>query len=303
MGTCFRTLTWKIFGPTIVWAWCRNNTITYRECLWCRWFLNQTVLWMKISGSYDVFHLHITLLYHFIHIHISCTYMYTCLCSYVFKCFFNYYGIIPYSRPEVHNDMEAVELRQIIYLYLQVWMQLISSTILDFSSSNLTKVPPGPTNETVSTFILAHNKIKHLFRNSFQNYNGLIKINLKDNTLQIIHNGTFDNITTLEVLILRLNCLVMLPVDLGPSTSVLMVIDLSDGAKNHEIYSYPYFSAFTNLEELNVGGATVGELQDWFYPSNLKELENNEGKINKFPSYSLLTPNITLISMNHKKIR
>ena len=183
---------------------------------------------------------------------------------------------------------------------------LVATNELDHSNSNLTEVPHAPTGFTVSSLILAGNNITELLRNSFYGYNDLVSIDLSRNMLRIIHDGVFDNITTLEELNLNNNTIIKLPTDFGPSTSVLKFITLSAGKNDAAIYSYPYFSAFICLIDLSITPYTSGylhNLPDSFYPPNVQSLGMYNGEIDTFPSLSKLSPNISELDISNHDIK
>ena len=61
---------------------------------------------------------------------------------------------------------------------------MVTTSLLDLSNSNLTKVPHVPTEFTASCLDLADNNITELPENSFYGYNDLIDINLNGNKLR-----------------------------------------------------------------------------------------------------------------------
>ena len=208
---------------------------------------------------------------------------------------------------QADNKMVIDWPRWIIFFLLHhQTIGLVTTSTLDLSYNNLTEVPHAPTGLIVLRLILANNNITELPRNSFNNYNDLIDINLDRNNLQIIHDGVFDHITTLERLRLRYNRIIKLPADFGPSTSVLKSMDLVDGRNDPAIFAYPYFSAFISLENLNMPPAQFGylpNLQDSFYAPNVQRLIMYKGEIDTFPSLSALSPNIAHLDIEMHDIK
>ena len=199
--------------------------------------------------------------------------------------------------------MAFARFKRMIFFHLFLWIKLVISNTLDYSRRNLIEVPPVHTNVTISTLNLRYNEIEELSRRSFQNYHDLKSINLHSNKLWIIHDGTFDDITTLEVLILRINRLIKLPTDFGPSTSVLQKLDLWKGVDSPGIFSRGYFSDFISLEHIDVSGRKIGNQNDSFYPPNVKSLKMMKAGMDIFPPLSILSPAITRLSLQAQNIR
>ena len=203
----------------------------------------------------------------------------------------------------INKSMATACFKRIIFLHVYLWVGLVATTTLNFSNSNLTEVPCSPMSSNVSELLLDDNNIEELPNDSFKNYHHLQNISLSRSNLRIIHDGVFDNITKLINLRLRSNNLIKLPADFGPSTSVLKSMDLWDAVKSSDTFSYPYFSAFTSLEYIDIGGAMTTNLQDSFYPPNIKRLVMNAYGMTEFPNLSSLTPNITLLSIRFHRLK
>ena len=86
---------------------------------------------------------------------------------------------------------------------------------LDFSQSGLTEVPLCSVNQSIDKIDLNKNNIQELFPYSFNNYNTLNEISLASNGLRMIHDGTFDDIHSLQNLILNENSIKQLPANFG----------------------------------------------------------------------------------------
>ena len=185
----------------------------------------------------------------------------------------------------------------VICIALSIAIGLTTSTdSLDFSQSNLTEVPICPINQSIASFNLDDNKIKELFPHSFINCHELTRISLACNGLQKIHDGTFDNIHNLNSLTLNENSIAQLPADFGPSTTTLTSIFLVSAMEDLRLFNYPYFSAFTRLAIINIGLNNNGNLNDTFFPPNIRWILANTGTMDTFPPISSLTPNIQILA-------
>ena len=192
---------------------------------------------------------------------------------------------------------------RVMYIFACVGIYLVASTTLDFSNSNLTEVPPAPRNSMVTKLLLNQNKIRELQRHSLKGYTDIIELSMIKNGLRVIHDGVFDNISTLHRLDLKINRIVKLPSDFGPSTTNIKAVILINAIGNPEILTHPYFGAFDNLIALDIASAGVGNVNHSFYPPNIRLLAMNMGKMDTFPPLSFLTPIVSYVSFNNHRIR
>ena len=187
----------------------------------------------------------------------------------------------------------------VICIALSIGIGFTTSTdSLDFSQSNLTEVPICPVNHSIASINLDENTIQELFPHSFNNCDDLTKMSLASNGLQKIHDGTFHNIHKLNSLTLNDNSIVQLPADFGPSTTTLYTIALLNAMRDPRLFNYPYFSAFTRLGIINLGFNNIGNLNDTFFPPNIRWIVANSGRMDTFPSISSLTPNIQVLAFS-----
>ena len=195
------------------------------------------------------------------------------------------------------SDMVGPSSEWVICIALSIGIGFTTSTdSLDFSQSNLTEVPICPVNHSIASINLDENQIQELFPHSFINCDELTKMSLASNGLQKIHDGTFDNIHKLNRLILNDNSIVQLPADFGPSTTTLTTISLLSAMRDPRLFNYPYFSAFTRLGIINLGLNNIGNLNDTFFPPNIRWIVANSGRMDTFPPISSLTPNIEVLA-------
>ena len=186
--------------------------------------------------------------------------------------------------------MGILSSRLVLYMYLIFRIRHVSTTLMDLSSSDLTQVPAAHEGITVTTLNLKGNRIEELQQHAFRKYYHLTHIDLSFNGLRIIHDGVFDNVTTLRKISLQFNYLIKLPKSFGPSTTILDKMDLINGVVNYRILSFPYFGAFTKLRALFIASASNTNFNDSFYPPNIGLLGLNNGYMDTFPLLSSLTP-------------
>ena len=191
----------------------------------------------------------------------------------------------------------------VVYIFLMFSIHNASTTLLDFSNSNLTQVPPAPESITVTVLNLKRNRIEELKQISFRRYHHLIEIDLSSNGLRILHDGVFDNVTTLRKISFYNNKLIRFPDRFGPSTTRLGFINLINAVYNPRIFSFPYFGAFINLRTVYIASAMNDNLNDSFYPPNIHTLGLNLGYMDTFPRLSSLTPSLSVIHLTLHKIK
>ena len=200
-------------------------------------------------------------------------------------------------RGQDHGSFEACDLHVCLFC-----IHLVASTTLDLSNSNLTEVPPAPGNLAVTKLYLNENRIRELQRHSLRGYTDIIEFYMTSNGLRVIHDGVFDNISTLTKLYLTGNKIIKLPADFGPSTTGMKAMNLLSAIDNPAILTHPYFGAFTNLRTLDIAAAGVGNVNYSFYPPNIRLLAMNMGKMDTFPLLSSLTPFVFYVSFNNHRI-
>ena len=198
--------------------------------------------------------------------------------------------------------MVHMTFRSIMVLQLCLWMQLAQATTKDYSNSNLDHVPEATTSG-VTKLKLKKNKIRELHRNSLQGYDDLTQLDLSFNGLQIINDGVFRNIHKLTIIRLEKNKLTKLPVDFGPSTTLVTSFYLFNSITDPNILSYPYLSAFTKLANMNVGGCPlIGNLKTSAIPPSAKNLLANLGSMDTFPNFASSFPLLSRLNFNDNNL-
>ena len=193
------------------------------------------------------------------------------------------------------------------HVFLLYWMLIgvglsHGAHSLDFSESNLSEVPTYPVIQSVNFLDLDRNNIDELFRHSFKNYDELIKLFLNQNWLRRMHDGTYENIHNLQLLALNRNSIVQLPANFGTSTTKLYLITLVDVIEDLHLLRYPHVFAFTGLNYLHIGWNDIENLNDSFFPPNIRCLAASWGSMNKFPPLTSLTSDIKLLEFNRHQL-
>ena len=201
------------------------------------------------------------------------------------------------------NNMFGCSSKLIVCIIVLTGIALSNSTdSLDFSESDLTEVPTSPLNQSIHSLNLDGNNINELFPHSLRNYDKLIKISLQRNWLERIHDASFNNIHNLKQILLNANNIIQLPAHFGPSTSKLDTILLINALVDLSLLVYPYFSSFTSLRYINFGYNQNGNLNDSFFPPNIKWLAVIGGTMDRFPPLSYLTSGITILNFANQQL-
>lgn len=93
-------------------------------------------------------------------------------------------------------------------------------------SSNFVTIP-SPLPENITSLILWSQNIPTIYRNDFNGLRRLLKIEISDCNVRNIENGTFDNLSELEELVLEWNRLAAIDVNLLRGLHSLRILDLS----------------------------------------------------------------------------
>ena len=178
------------------------------------------------------------------------------------------------------------------------------SCALDYSSQNLTSVPPRPNGtETIHILDLAHNAIQSLNNVSFTGYDDLKSLYLQFNGLEFVMDGTFINMHQLELLAIQYNDIKQLPSVFGPSGQTLQSFNLWLAISNTNILVYPYFIEFIKLTSVSLGGAyNLQSFDAGILPPKLEFLSLNYGAIFYFPNLSPYVPHLTEIYIENNDL-
>ena len=195
-------------------------------------------------------------------------------------------------------------VQMFVTLFFMASLSRICTRALDYSSQQLTAVPPPPRGGAVTVDLnLAQNKIQSLDQTSFTGYDDLIVLQLHSNEIRYVLDGTFINMYRLENLDMMGNRLEQLPSVFGPSEQTLLDFNMWQAISDNSILAYPYFAAFVKLEFMNVGGNyNLQPLDASLLPPKLTFLGLNYGSVSNFPHLSSHTPLLTGIHIAHNNI-
>ena len=180
-----------------------------------------------------------------------------------------------------------------------------STGALDYSGQGLTAVPSPPANSgTVVELYLRGNKLQSLDETSFTGYDSLKLLDISNNGLRFIMNGTFINMYQLEKLFMATNRVEQLPSDFGPSAQTLQHLNMWRAVHDNRILSHPYFAAFAKLKSLTLGGSfTLQTLTASMLPSTLTYVGLNHGSVINFPNFTAYTPLMGHIDIQYNNIK
>ena len=174
-----------------------------------------------------------------------------------------------------------------VLVYSARLMPGVDMTTSDQSNRQLTTVPSGLSSAT-TTLKLTNNLLGGLDANSFRNYPDLKKLYVDRNKIKVIQDGTFNQQTQLVQLYLAHNPIRQLPTSFGPSTGKLQIWEMYAGFTTISIFQFPYFSAFTRLFRLELGGNSemFGDLS--ILPSSLYWFRGSDGTLPTMPDLSYI---------------
>ena len=137
-----------------------------------------------------------------------------------------------------------------------VWGSLLPLTrgiTVDMSNQNLQAVPQT-IDLTVTNLILRENHFFTLDAYSFKKFSELLELDVVSCRIEVILDGTFAMQNRLETLDMTYNNIHDLPLDFGPLVNSIITLRMYRAfANNYDLKPY-YFSAFSRLKDLEVGG-------------------------------------------------
>ena len=138
---------------------------------------------------------------------------------------------------------------------------IYSSLRIDYINSGSTSIPASTAEETECTHLVItynfiyNNIINNIHTNDFVSYPKVKNLDLRNNSIDTIAENAFNGLTQLVDLSLETNNILQLPNNLGFPVQNLERWVLRNAMKDDVTYSfeYPYFSAFINLNNLDLG--------------------------------------------------
>ena len=174
---------------------------------------------------------------------------------------------------------------------------------IDLSKEEL-EVVPRDIDVDVTQLILDKNILIILDASSFDLYPQMTELSLKFCKTKYIEDGTFDNQDKLSSVDFKGCNIVQLPSSFGPSIATLKCFGIRDGYGTTDIFAYPYFAAFQNLQDLEIGGPMLKHIDPAIYPlilpNSLIQIFFDYSKLPSFPNIGYLVPQLqTLIVSNN----
>ena len=168
---------------------------------------------------------------------------------------------------------------------------MISSSLrIDYINSGLTSIPAPTAEETECThLVITDNFIYNIHTNDFVSYPKVKNLNLRNNSIDTIAENAFNGLTQLVDLSLETNNILQLPNNLGFPVQNLERWVLWNAMKDDVTYSfeYPYFSAFINLNNLDLGSIKHQvTFNTTILPRTLTYLRLTLTQISQFPDFS-----------------
>ena len=153
---------------------------------------------------------------------------------------------------------------------------------VDRRDEGLPTVPQDVTTN-VTHFILISNSITHIDFNSFEYYTALIKIDLSQNPLKIIANGTFENNHQLSIMKCLKGAIESAPASFGPCTQKISMIDFRQGVTNTDVLLNFDFVKFRRLRTLNLDGVALPDLNVLPLPLSIRVISVIHAEISTLP--------------------
>ena len=168
---------------------------------------------------------------------------------------------------------------------------MISSSLrIDYINSGLTSIPAPTAEETECThLVITDNFIYNIHTNDFVSYPRVKNLDLRNNSIDTIAENAFNGLTQLVDLSLETNNILQLPNNLGFPVQNLKWWVLRNAMKDDVTYSfeYPYFSAFINLNNLDLGSIKHQvTFNTTILPRALTYLRLTLTQISQFPDFS-----------------
>ena len=193
----------------------------------------------------------------------------------------------------------------ILVTAILLWKRTCAQNYLNYAGQHLTSVPSPPVGSAPIYHLgLSDNYIQVLNDTSFAGYDYLTILYMLNNKLRYIMDGTFIKMHQLETLYMDSNAIIQLPSVFGPSEKTLKYCSLWGAIRNSRTIVYPYFAAFVNLKNLNLGGSlNMQPIDGSVLPPNITDLTLNLARMYDFPNLSAFCPYIREMAINDNRLR
>ena len=190
-------------------------------------------------------------------------------------------------------------------LITNMYVVSVRGLMIDRSKEELETVPRD-IDIDVTQLTLDNNILFTLDASSFDLYLQMTEISMKSCKTKYIKDGTFDNQDKLISVDFKYCSIVLLPSSFGPSTLTLTYFGIQSGYETTDIFTYPYFAAFQNLQELDIGGSMLMDLDPTNYPlilpNSLIKIVIDYGDLPSFPNIGHLVPQLEMLSVSNNNI-
>ena len=179
-----------------------------------------------------------------------------------------------------------------------IWALVCVNVEIYTETSNISTIPKQAT-EGDPVFHIQDNRISRITKDAFITYSNLRKLVLINLGLQYIEEGAFNGQDNMEKFVSISNWNVHFPSDLGPPTKSLTWITLWQTLPPHADITFPYFAAFGNLADLNIGGSRLKTFRPDLLPQNLLHMQLAYVRLPFLPALALYAPLLQDVHMKH----
>ena len=145
---------------------------------------------------------------------------------------------------------------------------------------------PQDINISVTCLSLVRNRISVIDNTSFPLYTELQQVKLDRNPLVEVKAGVFDNNPHLIKLFCFACDISSFPLDFGPATSTLEMLNIGFGLKDISVLGHLKLQLFVQLRQLYVNGISTSDLDSVYLPPSIALLLTDRMQLAVFPNIS-----------------
>ena len=190
-------------------------------------------------------------------------------------------------------------------LWTTIFTRVISASVdIEYINFGLATIPIS-TDPLCTHLKINHNFISHISTNDFVSYPNLYYLNLRNNSIRSIAENAFNGLNELISLSLETNTILQLPINPGFNAQTLRLLVLWNAMEYGRTYTfdYPYFTAFTSLESLDVGLIEQGDtFNTSMLPLTLTYIRLTKKQIIKFPDFSFAPTSLETLKLEDNYI-
>ena len=181
--------------------------------------------------------------------------------------------------------LRFVDFKAAIFISAIAFVKAIAYT----ENSNISDIPTEAIKgDTV--LVIEHNRISRIPRDAFITYSNLRILKLHHLNLRYIEEGAFNGQDKLEYFSCKGNNILQLPSDFGPPTTSLEYINWWYSLPSGTVLTFPYFAAFRNLTELNIGGNYLSTFIPNLMPQSLLYIHLGYSRLPALPNFATYAP-------------